>query len=83
LPASHGARTFSQTEPSLAVENVLPAVHVAHWRSVVAVPAATMPEPTGHVDHVVPVTWPSVVVNDPSATGLHTKSLPAVAAANT
>ena len=78
--------TAVQAPPVLAAEKVAPSSHAAHWRSVVAVPAADWPSPAGHVAHVaqlstlrVPALAPAL--NVPEAHGAQTTSLLAVAAA--
>ena len=39
--------------PSLALEKLVPTVHAAHVRSVVAVPSVASPLPAAHVRHTV------------------------------
>ena len=56
MPALHGSLTASHAPAPLIAENVLPAWHAAHARSVEAEPALTRPEPAGQLaqeEHII------------------------------
>jgi hypothetical protein len=67
--------------PSLTAENVEPATHGMHCRSLEAVPSTDMPWPTAQVAHVALSIWPALPVNVPATLTAHVRSLLAVAAA--
>jgi hypothetical protein len=79
VPAAHLALTAAQALPSLAAENVAPAVQAAHWRSAVAEPAAVIPAPTAHVAHATQAALPAAALNVPLAQVAHVRSVDAVA----
>jgi hypothetical protein len=83
-PAAHGALTAVHASPLFAGENVEPATHPAHWRSVVAEPTKDMPWPAVHVAHVEQLSVAVVLVlvlalKESNAQASHSRSLLEVA----
>ena len=67
--------------PSSTAENVEPATHGTHCRSLVAVPSTDTPWPTAQVAHAALSIWPALPVNVPATLTAQVRSLLAVATA--